>query len=389
MITYKFRLYPNKEHREKLDCALDICRQTYNILLEELNNQVIIDKNIIASVLPDLKICEPRFKDVYSKALQPVVDQLFRNLSALSAIKKKGRRVGRLRFKGKGWYKTFSYNQSGFKLDSKTKKLSLSKIGDVNIKLHREVEGVIKQVTLKKSNNNWYAYIITDAKIKRKCGKKTLGVDLGINNFLVDSEGSKVEHPKILENNLNILKIKQKKLSKKKKGSNNRKKAKKKLSKLHEKITNTRNDFLHKTSTELIKKSKIIILEKLNIKQMMQQPHFNAKNIADSSWNRFVQLLTYKADNAGCKIIRVNPKNTTKTCSNCGSVQDMPLHKRTYECQFCSLVLDRDHNAAINIKQGGLKQKGLGSERAYVEINPSVPLVQGLSKKQEATTSNL
>lgn len=384
MITYKFRLYPNKEHREKLDYALDICRQTYNILLEELNNQVVIDKNIIASILPDLKICEPRFKDVYSKALQPIVDQLFHNLSALSAIKKKGRKVGRLRFKGKGWFKTFSYNQSGFKLDSKTKKLSLSKIGDVNIKLHREVKGKIKQVTIKKSNEKWYAYVITDAVIKRKCGKKILGIDLGNNNFLVDNEGVKVKHPKTLENNLQILKLKNKKLSKKRKGSKNRKKARLNLSKLHEKITNTRNDFLHKISTDLIRKSKIIILEDLNIKQMMQQRYFNAKNIADSSWNRFVQLVTYKADNAGCKIIRVNPKNTTKTCSNCGNIQDMPLYKRIYECQSCNLKMDRDHNAAINIKQ-----RGLGSERAYVEINPSVSLVQGLSKKQEAITSNL
>jgi len=370
MITYKFRIYPNKEQREKLGFALETCRQAYNILLEELNNQCVIDRNMIQAILPDLKICEPRFKEVYSKTLQYECYRLFSNLSALRELKKRKRKIGRLRFKGKGWFKTINYNQSGFSLDTENKRLKLSKIGNIKIKLHREVEGNIKQITIKKSINKWYVSVVTDAIIKRECGDKILGIDLGINKYLMDSEGNSVEHPKVLEKNLSKLKTAHKNLSRKKMRSNSRKKAKLKIAKIYEKINNIRNDFLHKTSTDLIKKSKLIVIEDLNIKQMMEQKYHNAKNIADSSWNRFIQLLTYKAESAGCKLVKVNPKNTSTTCSQCRHLQNMPLYKRIFKCEKCGLGMDRDYNSAINILN-----KFLGKGLASVENNSSGPLV--------------
>jgi len=379
MKAYKFRIYPNKEQTEKLDFALDTCRQAYNILLGELNDQVVIDRNMIQATLPDLKICEPRFKEVYSKTLQYECYRLFSNLSALRVLKQNKKKVGRLRFKGKGWFKTINYNQSGFSLDSENKKLQLSKIGDIKIKLHREVEGNIKQITIKKFIDKWYATIITDAVLKTKCGDKIIGIDLGINNYLVNSDGNKTANPNILNKYKSELRIKQKKLSKKKKGSNNRKKARKSVAKLYEKITNVRRDFLHKLTTKLVKENKFIAMEKLDIKKMSQQKHFNARNMLDCSWGEFDNLLNYKAENAGCLVVKVNPKNTSKICSKCGSIQDMPLYKRTYECANCGFVLDRDHNSAINILN-----KLSGQELSCVENNPSVPLVQGLSMKQEA-----
>ena len=220
----------------------------------------------------------------------------------MKVLKKNKKRVGRLRFKGKGWFKTINYNKSGFSLDKENKKLNLSKIGNI--------------------------------------------------------------------------KIKQKKLSKKKKGSNNRKKTRKSVAKLYEKITNVRRDFLHKLTTKLIKENKFIAMEKLDIKQMSQKKYFNARNMLDCSWGEFGSLLNYKAENAGCLVVKVNPQNTSKMCLNCGNLQDMPLWKRTYECD-CGLVLDRDYNSAKNIIN-------LGQELSYVENNSSVPLVQGLSMKQEA-----
>ena len=122
-------------------------------------------------------------------------------------------------------------------------------------------------------------------------------------------------------------------------------------------------------------------MEKLDIKQMSQKKYFNARNMLDCSWGEFGSLLNYKAENAGCLVVKVNPKNTSKRCSNCGNLQDMPLWKRTYECD-CGLVLDRDYNSAKNIIN-------LGQELSYVENNSSVPLVQGLSMKQEAPSLNL
>ena len=378
MKAYKLRIYPNKEQTERLNFALDICRQAYNMMLGELNEQVVIDRNMIQSILPDLKICEPKFKQVYSKTLQYECYRLFSNLSALRVLKGNHKKVGRLRFKGKNWFKTINYNQSGFSLDKENKRLNLSKIGNIKIKLHREVEGNIKQITIKKSIDKWYVTIITDAVIKTKCGDKEIGIDLGINNYLVDSDNNKIENPKILNHYKKELRIKQKKLSKKKKGSNNRKKARKSVAKLYEKITNVRRDFLHKLTTKLIKENKFIAMEKLDIKQMSQQKYFNARNMLDCSWGEFGSLLNYKAENADCLVVKVNPKNTSKMCSSCGNLQDMPLWKRIYECD-CGLILDRDYNSAKNILK-------LGQELSYVENNPSVPLVQGLSMKQEATS---
>ncbi len=306
---------------------------------------------------------------------------MFSNLSALSALKKKGKKIGQLRFKGKNWFKTISYNQSGFSLEHTYKKngrLKLSKVGDIKIKMHRKVEGNIKQITIKKENNKWFAFIISDEIRKLEHGNKILGIDLGINHYLVDSEGKKVKHPKIYERMLPKLRKTHKDLSKKKKDSKNRNKARKRLNKIYEKLNNQRNDFLHKTSTDLIKKSKIIFLEDLNIKGMMMQKYFNAKNIADSSWNKFIQMLEYKAENAGVRVIKINPKNTTKLCSNCGAMKPMHLWDRTYKCAECDYEANRDENSAINILRTGL---------AFVETMSDSSSGEQLSMKQEAITS--
>ncbi len=379
--AYKLHLYPNKQQTEKLEFALDTCRQAYNFMLGALGEQAVIDRNRIQAILPDLKICEPRFREVYSKALQYECYRLFSNLSALSVLKKKGRKVGALRFKGKGWFKTITYNQSGFSLEHTYKKngrLKLSKVGDIKVKMHRQIEGNIKQTTIKKETDKWFAFVITDGITKLEHGNKVLGIDLGINNYLVDSEGNKVEHPKHYEEMLPKLRKAHKNLSKKKRGSKNRNKARKSLSKVYEKLNNQRNDFLHKTTTDLIKKSKIICVEDLNIKVMMMQKYFNAKNIADSSWNRFIQILEYKAENAGVQVIKVNPKNTTKLCSNCGAMKSMHLWDRTYRCAECGYEANRDENSAINI---------LGKGLAFVEMMSDFPSGKQLSMKQEAITS--
>jgi putative transposase len=377
MLAHKFRLYPNKEQIERLEFTLNTCRQMYNSLLEELNNQIIIDKAQIQAMIPDLKICEPKFREVYSKTLQYECYRLFSNLSALKVLKQNKKKVGRLRFKGKGWFKTFNLNQSGFSL--KDNKLHLSKIGDIKIKVHRKVNGNIKQIQIKKEIDKWYAIIITNEKKQIVCGEKVIGIDLGINNYLVDDKGNNVESPKILERNKKKMKKLQQDLSRKKKGSNNRKKAKTRLAKLHHKVSNQRDDFLHKLTTKLVKECKIIIMENLNIKQMSQQKYFNARNMMDNSWGKFAQLLDFKAESAGCQIVKVNPRNTTKTCSQCGHIQDMPLYKRTYECANCGFVIDRDHNSAINILN-----KFLSQELTHVEKSTSVLLGQVGSMKQEA-----
>lgn len=385
MITYKFRMYPNKEQRERLDLSLDICRQTYNNLLEELNNQAKIDRNKIQHKLVTIKEENPEVTQVYSKTLQYECYRLFSNLSALRELKKRGHKVGSLRFKGKGWFKTMNYNQSGFSFSQKSTKgiLHLSKIGEIKVKAHRLVEGKIKQVTLKKSLGKWYCMIVSEAKLKIKCGKGIVGIDVGINNYVYDSEGNSVAHPKTIQKYSAELTKAQQNLSKKKKGSHNRSKARFRVAKIHEKIERVRNDFLHKLSNSYVRKYKTIVVEDLAIKEMMGSC-YNAKNMADASWGKFIQFLGYKVENTDGKVEKINPKNTTKKCSYCGNIQHMPLWVRTYNCKSCGKTIDRDYNSAKNILN-----KFLGKEFAYDGEQSYTSMKQESSMKREALSFRL
>ena len=346
MQTYKFRLYPTKEQTEKLELSLDICRRTYNYLLAELDKG--FTKVELANYLLDLKVVNPEMKEVYSKVIQKENDNLFSNLSGLSVSKKNGNKVGRLRFKGRGWKKTFTFNQSGFKLIDK--KLHLSKIGEIKIKVHREVIGKIKQVIIKREINKWYAIIQTDANIQITKGEKEIGLDFGLINFYTNNEGNKVSIPNNIQQIQKKLKKAHRNLSKKKKGSKRRLKAINRLQNTYQKQTNQKNDFFHKLSHKLVTDCKVIAIEDLDLKGLMMKS-YNAKNYQISSWKTFItKYLTYKAESAGCKILVVDRfEPTTQKCSNCGQLRKLELSERTYNCSTCGLSLDRDTNSARNI----------------------------------------
>jgi putative transposase len=373
MRAYKFRLYPTKKQQEILFKQLNLCRFTYNHLLEELSRNK--SKKHIQHYILDLKAKYPDLKQVYSKTLQYECYRLFSNMTALKQSRKKGNKTGRLRFKGRDWFKTICYNQSGFKLINQDKRynlLHLSKIGDIRLLQHREIEGKIKGIIIKRKVDSWEAHIITDGKYKIEKGNKVIGIDLGVVSFLTDSKGNKVSSPLYYKQSLSQIKTLQQGMSRKKKGSNNRYKARLKVAKLHEHITQQRDDFLHKITTKLVNKCKLIAVEALHIRNM-QQSAYNSRNINDSSWGKFLQMLGFKAESAGCQVVKVDPMNTTKECSACGNKQDMPLYKRQYNCQYCGMSLDRDTNSAIIILRRALEQ-------GTAEIKKS------LSMKQEALT---
>ena len=378
MIAYKYRIYPNRTEQQKLNKTLDLCRFTYNNLLEELNKQEKINRGAIQHKIVELKQEFPMLHDVYSKTLQYECYRLFSNLRALSRLKKNGRKVGRLRFKGRDWFKTINYNQSGYKFIRTGKHyaiLKLSKIGEINLRLHREFDGKIKQIAIKKSNNKWHAILLTDGKKDIQKGIGSVGIDLGIINFIADSNGNKIKSPLFLKKDLKKLKTAQQELFRKVKGSASRRKARSIISKIHENIQNKRNDFLHKLSYNYAMSYDTICIEKLNIKDMSQKDRYwNKRNILDCSCGKFASLLKFKAESAGAKVMEVNPRNTTKTCSCCGSIKDMPIMQRTYNCE-CGNSLDRDINAARNILA-----QGLG-------IVESESIVSSSSLKQEAISS--
>jgi len=342
--TYKFRVYPSKKQERKMVAVLDRCRFVYNKMLDGLNKQKKPDKNKLQNSIPKLKEKYPELKGIYSKVLQYESYKLFSNLRALSRLKKNGRKVGRLRFKGNGWFKTFTYNQSGFKLvmtGKRFQKLHLSKIGDISIRMHRDVKGNIKQIVVKRyPSGKWFAFVCVkniEQRNRKKLNKRKVGIDLGIVNFIYDSDGNRVDHPKFLNKSIEKLRKEQIKLAKKKKGSINYQKQKMKVARLHEKVLNQRDDFLHKLSRKYVDSYGFIAVEKLNIKELVTKS-YNSRNMMDASWNKFLQFLNYKAESAGVQVVRVEPRGTTQRCSQCGENVPKKLWNRIHKCS-CGLKI--------------------------------------------------
>jgi putative transposase len=252
----KCRIYPTKEQEARLQSTLDICREIYNYFVFESRvaykeGDDKLEHNEMSSIVPGLT----KGKEIYSKVAQPVADRFFRNLSVLAAArKKKGRKVvGNLRFKSKEQYKTFTYNQSGFKIIDDGKLLKLSKIGKIKIMLHRNIIGKIKEVHIKhEKSGKWFAiFVCREQAFASQCflaRERIIGIDVGINNFVYDSDGGVSENPAFLRRSEKKLSKAQRVLSRRKKGSANRQKQRRKVAKVHQKIANQRNVFLHRLS---------------------------------------------------------------------------------------------------------------------------------------------
>ncbi|MBU2638392.1 MAG: transposase [Nanoarchaeota archaeon] len=365
MKTHKFRLYPSKNVEIKMLNTLELCRQAYNELLGLLNEQKVIDKAQIQGTIPDMKICDKRYKQLYSKTMQYECFRLFSSLSALAKTKKRNRKVGRLRFKGRGRFKTFTYNQSGFKIIKTGKRhqtLLLSKIGEIPIKCHREIKGKIKQIILKiEASGKWFAFVVEqiDKEIKpMQTIKNVVGLDVGLDNFVYDSEGNAVKNPRHLNKYKEQLAKLQRQLSKKKKKSINRNKQRIKVARMHEKIANSRNDFLHKLSHYYVSNYDAIGMEDM---LMTFKSDIFAKSKSDASWGKFRQFIAYKAESAGKLFVPVPYKGTTQRCSQCGETVHKELWDREHNCP-CGFIAPRDYNSALEIKRLMLKKLEIGQE---------------------------
>ena len=314
--------------------------------------------------IPKLKKEKPALKEIYSQVVQDVVrrlDKAFQNFFRRVKESQNGKKQkpGYPRFKGYWRYDSFVYPQSGFKLENN--KLELSKIGALKIKLHREIEGTLKTLTIRRTRTNkWYACFSVEIKKElpqKKVIQKAIGIDVGLDSFLTTSQGEKIDNPRYLTKSEEKLAKIQRWHSRKKLKSSNRKRSRLRVARLYEKITNQRLDFLHKLSSRLAKSFQLVAFEKLNIKGMVRNKYL-AKSISDASWNRFLQQLRYKAAEAGSWAVGIIPKNTSQTCSGCGAIVSKTLATRKHKCSKCGLTIDRDINAARNILQLALDTVG-------------------------------
>ena len=351
MLAYKFRLYPNKEEELRLLRSMEVCRCVYNRFLQ-LYNDGEHDRNKLQALLPVWKESEMDLKNVHSKVLQYELYRLFSNLSALKEMKKRGRKVGKLRFKPEHRFRTITYNQSGFKLLPKNEKFSflhLSKIGNIPIRLHRRVEGEIKGIIIKHMpSGKWFAYLLLDdgEKDELMIIEKAVGIDVGLTNFVVDSDGNEVESPRWLRRELKKLRREQRRLSKMEKGSRNCEKQRVIVARTYERVQNQRNDFQHKLSKRYVDEYDLIVTEKLEPLNMMKSRL--SRSISDSSWSSFNQKLAYKAERAGKLFVQVDARGTSQECPACRRKAKKTLSQRSHECP-CGYKDTRDHASSLVI----------------------------------------
>jgi len=294
------------------------------------------------------------------------------------------------RFKNRRNKQSFSCPQN-VKVDFHNSTVRLPKIGEIRAFLQRQFVGKIKTCTISKSSTNKYfisvlVEIAEQPKHKPKIKRKSvIGIDLDIKDFLISSNGDRIGNPSNFRKSEDRLKILQKRASKKQTGSNNKCKANLKVARLHERIRNQREDFLHKVSTKLIRENQTICLETLNISGMLKN-HKLAKSIADASWSKFVHFLKYKADWYGVNIIQIGRfEPSSKMCSCCGVMnKNLKLRHRKWKCLNCGTVHDRDVNASINIKNFALQKQNLLSPTNSGVEPVEVPVSKPGSVKQEA-----
>ena len=259
------------------------------------------------------------------------------------------------RFKCMGVKDSFRFPQSIKCLNGK---VYLPKIGWVAYRDSRPIDGIIKQATVKRRGEKWLVNIVCEIVLhipnKKVSQNKVIGIDVGIKELAVLSNGEIIENPHFLKNDLTRLAPLQKAHSRKKLGSKNRKKSAIKISKLYSYIASKRKDYIHKATTKIVESQDVIIVETLNIKGMIRNRCLS-RSIADASWRMFLRFLKYKADWRGKRYIEI-PRftPTSKRCSTCNKEREMPLALRVYECIHCGLKMDRDLNAALNIKAAGI-----------------------------------
>jgi putative transposase len=348
-----------------MEQTLDLCRWIYNQTLAYRKNaweneEKSTSKYETNGFLPTWKVEKPELKEVHSQVLQNVQERVDLAFKAFFRRVKAGEKPGYPRFRGKGWYDSFTYPQSGFKLESG--KLRLSKIGDIKINLHRPIDGTIKRLTIRRSaTGKWFACFsveIEDEPLPPWKNGAAVGIDVGLESFATLSTGEKIPNPRFFRSEEKELAKAQRKLSKAPKGTPERKKALKVVQMVHERIANKRYDFAHQVSQDLVDKFGTICFEDLNIKGMLHN-HNLAKSISDVAWRMLVNITSYKAESAGSKVVLVDPRNTSKMCSRCGTMVEKSLSDRVHDCPCCALSMDRDQNAAINILRLGMQSLGI------------------------------
>ncbi len=360
--TFRFRLYPNKRQEKTLLQTLETCRRFYDDCLAQRKQAYEQRKESISKYaqlrkVKELKDTNPYAASIHSHVLQTVVADLDKAYQAFFRRIQSGETPGYPRFKGKNRFDSFGFKEygNGFKVDGR--RLKLSGVGRIRIFWHRQIEGTVKTLRIRRASDCWYASFSCEVEARPlPVTSQAVGLDVGISTLIATSDGQTIEDPKWYREQQDKLRILQRRVARRKKGGCNRDKAVVALRRLHVKIANSRKDFLNKWVHQLVSHYDLVALEDLEILNMVQNHHL-AKGILDGGWGYLKQQLVFKAAEAGRELVLVNPAYTSKSCSHCGrKFENVTLADRWIECD-CGLSLDRDINAARNILKRALESR--------------------------------
>jgi putative transposase len=359
--SFKYRLYPNRSQSEVLDAMLESHRRLYNLALRERRDVYEAEDRSVSYGEQSARFKEtrralPSFAALNFSSAQATLRRLEKAFKAFfrrvrSGDARHGRKPGYPRFKSEGRFRTVEFPSYGDGCRLKDNgRLYLQNIGHIKVKLHRPVEGTIKTVSVKRACGKWYVIFSCDLGDASEVTAEgpAIGIDLGLKSFLVTSDGKSIKPPRYYRESQRKLRVAQRSVSRKKKGSGRRRKARERVARLHEKTANQRRDFHHKQARKLVETHGLIVHEAFNIEGIARSRL--AKSIHDAGWASFLNILSYKAEEAGAKVVAVDPRNTTQACSSCGAMPEVrkTLSDRPHVCP-CGYTDDRDVNAALNI----------------------------------------
>ena len=353
--AYKYRIYPNTEQKIFFAKCFGCVRFFYNKSLSYMN-EIYKSTGKFKNITPaSYKEDYSFLKEVDSLALSNA--QLNRNTAFKAFFSHK---TAFPKYKSKRNDQSYTTNNQGsVKFSSNNRYISIPKCPRIRIKKHRDFIGTIKSITVSMTTDNkYYISLLVESEIKPlKESNRIVGLDLGLKDLIVDSNGKKYKNHKYLTKSQNKLAKEQRKLSKMVKGSNNRNKQRIKVARLHKRIQNQRNDYLHKLSKSIVDENQVICIEDLKVK-VMEQNNKLARNISDVSWSRLVSMLIYKANWYGRKVIKIPfTYPSSQLCSICSYKNPLTkdLRVRKWTCPQCGTVHDRDINAAKNILRKGIE----------------------------------
>ncbi|HEX6683501.1 MAG TPA: transposase [Candidatus Limnocylindrales bacterium] len=368
-LRYQFRLYPTPGQQVALAKAFGCARVVYNdgirareqarraglpyIRDTELQTRL----TVVAKQTPERAWLADVSADVLIQSIRDM-HTAYRNFFSSLSGKRKGPKLGPPKLKSKHRGQAIRFTRNGFRLRGNGR-LFLAKVGEMRVVWSRELPAAPSSVTaIKDRAGRYFASFVVEIDTKPLPeAKAEVGIDLGLNAYAVDSHGRRIDNPRFLRNHERRLRRAHKALSRKAKGSANRAKARLRVALAHARVADSRRDWLHQTTTRLIRENQAIYLEDLAVSGLART--WLAKSVHDASWGTFRRMLAEKAARHGrlvAVIGRFEP--TTKRCSACGAVKGkVPLAQRTYQCDHCGLVLDRDHNAALNILAAGQAER--------------------------------